>query len=109
MEVAQSGQFEVAVDYCHCQFREKLDVGVELTLSAGTASLTALVNEFHERTRWRGRGQDVSDGIVYQGLPAHQPWTDLSELRAVKSQAEDHSHAGQAMDFSSLILKKVAN
>ena len=63
----------VGKESCLC----RSSVGVELSLSAGAASVAAVINEANESVLiGDAEGRGSAKGIADEGLPAREPWSD---------------------------------
>ena len=108
VDVAQAGQYEVEVYYC----LDKSDVGVELSLSAGNASVTARINGANQ-SALIGQAEDRSprkESLMKNFQPIKLGRISLSPGPQQVLKLKTHSMPGKrSIDFSTLILKKVGN
>ena len=107
VEVAQAGQYEVEVYYC----LDKSDVGVELSLSAGHASVTAQINEPNQ-CALIGQAEDRSprkESLMKDFQPIKLGRITLSQGPQLLKLETRSMPGKRSIDFSTLILKKVGN
>ncbi len=107
VDVSQAGQFEVDVYYC----LDKSDIGVELSLSAGAGSVTAVIDHANESGLIGGAEDRLprKESLMKAFKPFRLGRISLKE-GPQRLKLETRSIPGdRSIDFSTLILTKVAN